>query len=67
MEEGWSIVYTTDKLHLAKMAVEMLADNSVEAVQINKKDSMYKFGYIEVYVKDENLSKAKPLIKEFES
>ncbi|MBN1186376.1 MAG: DUF2007 domain-containing protein [Bacteroidales bacterium] len=67
MEEGWSLVYTFDKLHLAEMAIEMLADINIEAVQINKKDSMYKFGEIEIYVREEDMAKAKSLIKELES
>ena len=65
--KNWTAIYTTDKMYLAELAKQMLADNGIEAVVISKKDSSYKFGDIEVFVNRDNVIKALLLIKEFES
>jgi hypothetical protein len=67
MEKDWVIVYTTNKMYQAELFRELLADNDIESFVINKQDSSYKFGNIEVYVKRNNILKAKLLVKEFES
>jgi hypothetical protein len=68
MEKGWVQIYSTDKLFQAELFKHVLADNEIESVIINKKDSAYKaFGDIEVYVKDDHVIKAKMLAKEFDS
>lgn len=67
MEKDWVIVYTTNKMYQAELFRELLADNDIESFVINKQDSSYKFGNIEVYVKRNNILKAKMLVKEFES
>jgi len=68
MEKGWVQVYTTNKMFQAEIFKQVLADNEIEAVIINKMDSSYKaFGEIEVYVKNDHVIKAKMLAKEFDS
>ena len=67
MEKDWVIVYTTNKMYQTELFRELLADNDIESFVINKQDSSYKFGNIEVYVKRNNILKAKMLVKEFES
>jgi len=63
MEEGWTKVYTTDKPYQADMLVELLNENDIVGVPVNKKDSSYiAFGEDEVYVKDEDVEKAKIII-----
>jgi hypothetical protein len=47
------------------MAKDMLADNSIECVIMNKQDSTYHFGEIEVLVPFAEVLKAKHLIQEF--
>ena len=65
MEAGWSKIYTTDKPYQADMLVELLEENSIVGVSVNKKDSSYlAFGEDEVYVKDEDVEKAKVIINE---
>jgi hypothetical protein len=65
MEKDWVIVKVFSKLYLAEIAVQVLADNNIEAVILNKQDSSYlSFGYIEVYVKSENVVKAKYYLKD---
>ena len=67
MEKGWVLTYSVNKLHLAQMAREMLSDHDIPSHIIDKRDSSYLFGEIELYVPQDNIVKAKQLIKEFES
>jgi hypothetical protein len=67
MEKDWVIVYTTNKLYQAELFREVLADHEIGSFVINKMDSSYRFGNVEVYVKRDNILKAKMLVKEFES
>jgi len=65
MEKGWTNIRNFNKPYLAEIAKEVLADNNIKSVIINKKDSSYNtFGDIELYVREENAEIAKQLIKE---
>ncbi len=67
MEKDWIIIYTTNKSYQAEIFRNVLSDHEIESFIINKQDSSYKFGNIEVYVKRDHVLKAKMLVKEFES
>ena len=67
MEKDWVIVYTTNKIYQAELFRELLRDHDIDSFVINKQDSSYKFGSIEVYVRINAVMKAKMLVKEFES
>jgi len=67
MEKDWVIVYTTNQSYQAEIFRNVLSDHEIESFIINKQDSSYKFGCIEVYVKRNHVLKAKMLVKEFES
>lgn len=67
MEKGWVAVYSTNKTYQAELFRQLLGDNDIESLIINKQDSSYKFGNIEVYVRRDNVLKAKILAKEFEN
>jgi len=68
MEKDWAIVYSTNQMYLAEIAKQVLADNGMNSIIINKKDSSYNdFGDIELYVNHDFFIKAKALIKEIES
>lgn len=65
MEKDWVVAKTFDKAYVADIAVEVLADNGIRGVVMNKKDSSYKtFGEIEVYVETKNLEKAQKALEE---
>jgi hypothetical protein len=65
MEEGWKKIYSTDKPYQAEMAVELLDENGIIGIVINKKDSSYlAFGNVEVFVKEEDSDKAKEIINQ---
>jgi len=65
MFENWIVIYSTAQLYEAEMIKEMMAVNEIECVIMNKKDSTYGFGDIEVYVPTADAFKAKQLILEF--
>jgi hypothetical protein len=67
MSENWEAIYSTDRLYEAEMVKGMMADNDIECVIMNKQDSTYRFGEIEVCVPTEEVFKAKQLIIEFKS
>ncbi len=64
MESNWSIIFNTGKLYMAEMAKAILEDNDIEVIVMNKQDSFYLIGDIEVYVKPEDVIRAKFLIKD---
>ncbi len=67
MEKDWVIAKSFGKAYIADIAVEVLADNGIRAVVMNKKDSSYQtFGDIEVYVEATDLIKAKYILKELD-
>jgi hypothetical protein len=46
-------------------AVNLLAGEGIETQVVNKKDSMYQFGDIEIYVPIDQMGNAKNILKEF--
>ena len=66
MFDNWVVIYSTAQLYEAEMVKDMMADNDIESVIMNKKDSTYGFGDIEVYVSTNEAFKAKQLILKFE-
>ena len=68
MEKDWVTVFTTNQAYLAEMIKDVLADNDIKAVIINKQDSVYvTIGDIEIYVKAENVIRAKFLINKLQN
>jgi len=65
MSENWEVIYSTNQLYEAEMVKEMMADNEIECVIMNKMDSTYGFGEIELCVPTEEVLKAKQLIVDF--
>jgi len=57
-------VYTTDKEYQAQLLTDKLRENGIEPFQLNKRDSMYPIGYIEIQVASEDVEKARTLIEE---
>lgn len=64
MEKDWVKVRGFDKAYLAEIAKEVLVDNDIQSVILNKQDGLYlTFGDIEVYVAKENAVKAIDCLK----
>ena len=62
MEKDWIKVKTYTKAFEAEIVKQMLEENGVAAVLLNKQDSSYLFGKIELYVKQEDEAIANVLI-----
>jgi len=65
MSDNWEVIYSTNQLYEAELVKTMLSDNEIDCVIMNKQDSTYRFGEIEVCVPTEGVLKAKQLILEF--
>ena len=64
MENEWvAIAGFTDDVR-SQIAVERLMTNGVDAVAIDKRDSIYKIGEIEIFVHRDNVLIAKEIIKD---
>ncbi len=59
-------IYSSGQVIRAELVKQMLADHNISAFLVNKQDSAYKFGEIEVYVGRDDVIRAKMLIREFE-
>jgi hypothetical protein len=64
--EGWSCIYTTTFIHEAELVKGMLEENLITAIVVNKQDSVYLFGDIEIHVPNANAFEATQLIKSSE-
>ena len=68
MEKGWVLVFTTNQMFNAELFKRTLGDHDIDCVIINKMDSSYRtFGEIEIYVRQDQVIRAKMLAKEFDS
>lgn len=59
-------IYSIGTPYQAELIRQMLSDNNIQSFIINKQDSVYKFGDIELYVNRDHVIRAKMLIQEFE-
>ena len=63
MEENWKKVYSSSFEHKIEITQAVLEDEGIKSVIINKKDSFYLFGELELYVHADHVIKAKQIIK----
>lgn len=64
MEKNWVCIYTTDASYLAEIAKDLLQKNEIDAVIINKKDTNYLFGILEIYVERDNVIRSNHILKD---
>jgi hypothetical protein len=60
-------IYSVGIPYQAELIRQMLVDHDIPAFILNKKDSNYNFGDIEIYVYRDHVIRAKMLIGEFEN
>ncbi len=66
MEKEWVVIFSsTDAIH-TEIARQSLEQMEIDAVIINKMDSNYGFGKIELYVHRDNVIRAKQILKDFQ-
>lgn len=66
MEKGWEKILVTSNEIKIEIARQILDDMDIEAIILNKKDSSYQFGDIEIYVKRDDILNAKQALKGLE-
>lgn len=64
MEKNWVCIYATKASYLAEIAKNLLYENEIDAVVINKQDTNYHFGILEIYVERDNAIRSKHLLKD---
>jgi len=60
-------IYSINNLYVAELVKQMLIYHNIQSFIVNKQDSAYKFGEIELFVHRDHIMKAKMLIREFET
>lgn len=66
MEKDWIKIRTYSNVFRAEIVKQMLVENDIPAVVLNKQDSSYHFGRLELFVAKENEEIALKLITENE-
>lgn len=65
-EDNWALIYSAPDDIKADLIIHSLEEAGIQAVKMNKKDSLYMVGDVEVYVPLDDLCKAKNIVKVFE-
>jgi len=66
MEKHWVRLFITANPMQGEITKQMLEEHGVSAVMMNKQDSSYRFGQVELYVHESEEALAKGLIAEME-
>lgn len=62
MNDKWIKIYTSHQFFKSEMVKQILIDNGIEAVIMNKQDTAYKFGEVEVHIPEGDYSNALEII-----
>ena len=65
-DDNWVLAYSTTNELSSDLMIKSLEESGIKAVKMNKRDSIYHVGDIEVYVHLDDLCLAKTIVKEFE-
>ena len=60
--DGWVKVYSSDSSIQVEIAKSILSENNIDAIDVSKRDSVYIFGEIELYVKEHDSIMAKIIL-----
>lgn len=65
MEHGWQRIYSGTQMHLIEIVKAVLADNQIESVAVDKRDSSYiSIGEIDLFVREEDAVLARVIIEQ---
>lgn len=65
MDNNWVIVHSSMNLQKMELLRHILSENQINAVVLNRQDSIYPvIGEIDIYVKREDVIRAKKIISE---
>ncbi len=62
MEAGWIKIYTSADFFKSELVRQVLIDNEIDAIIINKQGFPYRMGEVEVYIHEGNFQKALEII-----
>ena len=62
MNDKWIKIYTSHQFYKSEMVKQILIDNAIDAVLMNKQDTAYKFGEVEVHIPESGYSNALEII-----
>ena len=65
-DKNWVKVFSSSKAYLVELTHGILEEEGIESVIINKIDSAYLFGESELFVNDEDSTKALQIISDIE-
>ncbi len=63
MGENWVCIYSSKWIHQVEIAQAFLSENNINSVVVNKQDSSYFFGEIELHVHPDDSIQAIQIIK----
>jgi hypothetical protein len=63
MDNDWVKIYESGKQYEIEIISSLLQESEIESVIMNKQDSVYLFGEYELYVKRDDILRAKTLIQ----
>jgi hypothetical protein len=63
MEKEWVRIFETADSILIEISRSLLEESEIDSVIMNKKDSFYNFGEMELYVHRNNVIRAKQILK----
>ncbi|MBL7925117.1 MAG: DUF2007 domain-containing protein [Bacteroidia bacterium] len=63
-EAHFALLFSSNKLLEIEAAVALLDEQGIASYKIDKKDSSYIFGEVELYVSEENLVRAQLILTE---
>ena len=67
MEKDWQLVYSAKSVIDAEIKRGVLENEGLEPVVMNKQDSSYLFGDVEIYVSKEQFDRAVEILKNAEN
>ncbi|PLW95953.1 MAG: hypothetical protein C0593_12810 [Marinilabiliales bacterium] len=66
MENSWKQVYSSGNPVHIDILQNLFLEKDIKSVFVNKQDSSYLFGEIELYVKETDILQARQIIRKFE-
>lgn len=64
-QEHWECLYGTKYLYKVEILKSLMEENEIPCVIVNKQDSAYLFGDIELYVKQDDVLRAQKILQHF--
>lgn len=62
MDKDWVKIYTSTDFYKAELVRQVLVDHDIEAVLMNKQDTSYKFGEVQINVPKQHALQAIEII-----